>query len=322
MELVFLCSAFILFLSILLKLIKKKSNQASLKLPPGPRPLPVIGNMHQLYGGLIHHKLRDLAQKYGPVMHLQLGEVLTIVVTSPEAAKDVYKTHDAVFAQRPSCFESYRVISYDFTDIVFAPYGNYWRELRKICTVELLSPKRVQTFSSIRENEVLNLIKLIYSEKKKGDSNVVNLSQLIFSLTYSITSRAAFGKRSEDQKKFEKLIMRISELVAGFSIADLYPSIKFLRILTGVKQEMQKIQKQVDKILENILREHKQQMNNNHGVETKEDLVDVLVRIQKNGNFGIPLSDNNIKAVIFVSLLLLYYRSNLCDYFIFYIKKF
>lgn len=301
MEFVILCSVFVIFLSILLKLTWNKSSQASLKLPPGPRPLPIIGNMHQLYGGLIHHKLRDLAQKYGPVMHLQLGEVLTIVVTSPEAAKDVYKTHDAIFAQRPSCFETYRSISYDFTDIIFAPYGNYWRELRKICTVELLSPKRVQTFSSIRENEVLNLIKLISSEKKKkkkGDSEVIiNLSQLIFSLTYSITSRAAFGKRSEDQKKFEKLIVRISELLSGFNIADLYPSVKLLRILSGVEQEMQKIQKQVDQILGNILREHKQQMsNNNH-----EDLVDVLLRIQKNGNFGIPLSDNNIKAVIFVS---------------------
>lgn len=312
MDLLFLSSAFVIFfVSILvIKLTKKNGNQASLKLPPGPRPLPIIGNMHQLYGGIIHRKLRDLVQKYGPVMHLQMGEVLTIVVTSPEAARDVYKTHDAILSQRPSCFETFRSISYDFTDILFAPYGNYWRELRKICTVELLSPKRVQTFSSIREDEVLNLMKSISSSasssnNKGGGSVIINLSKMIFSLTYSITSRAAFGKRSEDQEKFERLIMETTELVAGFSISDLYPSSKLLRILSGMEQKLQKIHKQVDKILENILGEHKQQIkngkiiNNNQGVEAREDLVDVLLRIQKNGDFGIPLTDDNIKAVIF-----------------------
>ena len=72
-----------------------------LNLPPGPWPLPVIGNMHCLLGALPHHGMRRLAQRYDPIMLLRLSHVRTMVVSSPEAARDVLKTHDAILADRP-----------------------------------------------------------------------------------------------------------------------------------------------------------------------------------------------------------------------------
>lgn len=125
-------------------------------------------------------------------MQLQLGEVSNVVVSSPEIAKEVLQTHDTGFANRPAILAA-EILAYGFTDINFSPYGSYWRQLRKICSVKLLSAKRVKSFRSIREEEVSNLIGTIYSSG--GSAVPINLTQSINSLNHGIIGRTAFGKK-------------------------------------------------------------------------------------------------------------------------------
>ncbi|KAB2032300.1 hypothetical protein ES319_D05G364000v1 [Gossypium barbadense] len=255
--------------------------------------LPLIGNLHQLAGpGLPHHTLHDLATKYGAIMHLQLGQISTVVVSSAEMAKEIMKTHDIVFANRP-VLASAKIITYGCTDIVFSPYGNYWRNLRKICTSELLNATRVASFQSIREEEVLNLVETI----KSNEGSAVNLSRKVFSLSYGITARAAFGKKCKDQEAFISVVTEETKVNSSFFVSELFPSLKFLDTVLGQKHKVEKIHGEADMILGNIVNDHKESRAKGRSKdENKENLVDVLLRIQEDGEF--PLTDNNVKAVI------------------------
>ncbi|KAH9804150.1 hypothetical protein KPL71_002020 [Citrus sinensis] len=302
MELLGLSSSLLILLAILLstftllKLEKKsETNNRISNLPPGPRKLPVIGNLHQLAGSLPHHGLRDLSKKYGPLMLLQLGQVPTVIVSSPEVANEVMKTHDVIFASRPH-FPAAQIMSYNYRDIILSPYSDCWKQLRKICVSEILSAKRVQSFQSVREAEVSDLINWISS--KAG--SVVNLTENVYSLMYGITSRAAFGYRSRDQEAFVSVIEETTKVISGFNIADFFPSIGLVQWLTGNKSQVEKLHQEADRIVENIINEHKKRKETLKNCKTgdDEDLVDVLLKIQGLGNYGSSLTTDNIKAVI------------------------
>ncbi|KAG4149432.1 hypothetical protein ERO13_D05G335000v2 [Gossypium hirsutum] len=225
-------------------------------------------------------------------MHLQLGQISTVVVSSAEMAKDIMKTHDIVFANRP-VLASAKILTYGCTDIAFTPYGNYWRNLRKICTSELLNATRVASFQSIREEEVLNLVETI----KPNEGSAVNLSHKVFSLSYGITARAAFGKKCKDQEAFISVVTEETKVNSSFFVSELFPSLKFLDTVLGLKHKVEKIHGEADMILGNIVNDHKESRAKGRSKdENKENLVDVLLRIQEDGEF--PLTDNNVKAVI------------------------
>ncbi|KAL5802300.1 hypothetical protein ACOSQ4_030605 [Xanthoceras sorbifolium] len=295
-QFLFLIFAFLIFILLAVKIVHRPKNKNSrTKTPPGPWRLPLIANMHQLVGSLPRRRLRDLAEKYGPLMHLQLGEVRIVVVSSAEIAEEVLKTHGVIFADRPYLVTN-KDLTYNYTDIALAPYGNYWRQLRRICTIELLSTSRVQSFRSIREEETSNLVEKIYA----NEGSLLNLTEKIFALTYGITARAAFGNRCKDQQKFISIAMEGIRFASGFSIADLYPSIGLLEVITGMKSKFKKLHQEEDRILGDILNEHKdrkQNMKIGQG-KAEEDLVDVFLRLQQDGDLEFPLTDNNIKAVI------------------------
>ncbi|XWS11331.1 hypothetical protein CRYUN_Cryun38cG0074600 [Craigia yunnanensis] len=300
MEFQFPCSPLLLaflFLLIIVRILKKsKAKKSNLNnLPPGPWRLPLIGNMHQLISSLPHHSLRDLAKKYGALMQLQLGEVPTIVVSSAEIAEELMKSNDIIFSEGAYSLAA-DVMSYNFKAIIFAQYGNYWRQMRKICTMELLNETRVQTFQSMREEKVSDFIKSV----SLNEGSPINLSEKIFSLAYGITARAATGKKSKGQEEFIRIMKEAAKLAGAFCLADMYPSSELLKQISGLRIKLEKLHQSSDRILENIVNEHKEKRNRliEAGDEQEEDLVDVLLKLQQKDDLEFPLTNDNIKAVI------------------------
>ncbi|KAL8262720.1 hypothetical protein R6Q59_024069 [Mikania micrantha] len=271
----------------LYKLTTRRHTSTKKRLPE-PWRLPIIGHMHHLIGTLPHRGVMDLARKYGPLMHLQLGEVSTIVVSSPKWAKEILTTYDIHFANRPESLTG-EIIAYQNTDIVLAPYGEYWRQLRKICTLEFLSGKKVKSFQSVREDECWNLVQEI---KASGSGRPVNLFEKIFNLVATVMSRTAFGRGIKDQKEFTEIVKEILRETGGFDVADIFPSKKFLHHLSGKRGRLTRIHYKLDKLINNLVSEHKLQLNNTKN----ETLLDVLLRLKESNEF--PLTSDNVKAII------------------------
>ncbi|EEF48742.1 premnaspirodiene oxygenase isoform X1 [Ricinus communis] len=282
--------SFVLFILMILR-IWKKSNP-----PPGPWKLPLLGNIHQLAGGALpHHRLRDLAKTYGPVMSIQLGQISAVVISSVQGAKEVLKTQGEVFAERPLIIAA-KIVLYNRKDIVFGSYGDHWRQMRKICTLELLSAKRVQSFRSVREEEVSEFVRFLQS--KAGTP--VNLTKTLFALTNSIMARTSIGKKCEKQETFSSVIDGVTEVSGGFTVADVFPSLGFLHVITGMKSRLERLHRVADQIFEDIIAEHKatRALSKNDDPKEAANLLDVLLDLQEHGNLQVPLTNDSIKAAI------------------------
>ncbi|XP_057765428.1 salviol synthase-like [Salvia miltiorrhiza] len=280
-----LCISFLFFTLILLKFGSKQKSNA--KFPPGPWKLPLIGNIHNLVGDVPHRALHQLAQKFGPMMGLQLGELSVVVISSADAAKQIMKTHDINFASRPPIIAA-EIISYGCTSITFSPHSDYWRQLRKLCTLELLSNKRVQSFRSLREKVFADLSRWIAS--MEGSS--INLTAELYNSTYALISRATLGDHTTEHEALLPILKEVIEISAGFDIAELFPSVKVLQGVSGLRRRIMVLHKEADKILEDVVRQHR-----GVKVEEHEDLLDVLLRVEEEG-LELPLTTDNIKSVL------------------------
>ncbi|KAL5814915.1 hypothetical protein ACOSQ4_025556 [Xanthoceras sorbifolium] len=283
-----------IFLVMVLKLwLMGKSRKRKFNLPPSPPKLPIIGNLHQL-GNMPHLSLCHLAEKFGPIFYLQLGEIPTVVVSSARMAKEVMKTHDLALSNRPQIFSA-KHLFYNCTDIVFSPYGDYWRHIRKICILELLSVKRVQSFSFVREEEVARLV----GRLAEHYPNTANLTRMLGLYANDILCRVAFGRDFSgageyDHYGFQKMLEEYQELLGGFSLGDFFPSMEFIHSLTGMKSRLQNTFQRFDRFFDEIIHEHL----NPDREKKKQDLLDVLLDIQKNGSAEMPLTMDNVKAII------------------------
>lgn len=282
--------SFLLFLLIFLKSQPISKSAQSYSRIPGPKKLPFIGNLHQMLATPnLHHLFRDLGAKYGPLMHLQLGELHFLIVSSLEISKQLLTTHDINFANRPPNLSA-EILGYNYSEIVFAPYGDYWRQAKKLLTLELLSAKRVRSFRHTRDEKNRNLVKWIAS----CEGSPANLTERVYMASYDVITTVSVGGITRDRETVIPVIQEATKLAAGFSIAELYPSIKCLPSITGIRYKYQQMFRRIDKVLGNIIEQHRGSAKDDDAVE---DLVNVLLKHQEDGSEN-PLTDDNIKGLL------------------------
>ncbi|KAM0012570.1 putative cytochrome P450 [Helianthus debilis subsp. tardiflorus] len=277
------CILALLLLNTIFSSSKSRNN-----LPPSPPKLPLIGNLHQL-GSSPHRALQAMAQSYGPLMMIHLGTVPILVASSVDAAKEIMKTHDLIFSNRPQQNIPNKLF-YACKDIAFSKYGEYWRQVKSIAVLHLLSNKRVYSYQHVRDEEM----SLMMEKIRRANGSAINLTELLISLTNNVVCKVALGRTYED-RKFKNLFERTMELLGSFSVGSYIPSLKWVDRLSGLERKADKVANEFDEFLESVIDEH---VNNKDVKVEGKDLVDILLEFQREDVKGFRLQRDMIKAII------------------------
>ncbi|CAM6128769.1 unnamed protein product [Calypogeia fissa] len=279
-------------------------------LPPGPWPLPILGNLTAL-GARPHESLQKLSKTYGPLMYLRLGSVPTVIVSSAEMAEEVLKTHDKVFASRPH-LTNCEILGYGSQNFGFMPYGDQWRSARKMFTTKLVTTKRIEDSQRVRKDEILLMLKSVMEKSEGGKGNTaVPMFNEFFQMATNIMTRLMFSKRmfgSSDSEGFRASDLREStvevfRLFGVFNIGDYIPFLKPFD-LQGYEKQMRAAHKKMDGILQGLLDARLKDLSQAHDdkINEADDIVTTLLT-HPTDRTGKPMTADEIKGMMVDTLL-------------------
>ncbi|KAF3958279.1 hypothetical protein CMV_016797 [Castanea mollissima] len=302
MEDIFLYS----FLSFLLAFIAFKlllqTRTQHKHLPPSPPSLPILGHLH-LVKKPLHRTFHRLSQKYGHVFSLRFGSRLVVIISSPSAVEECFTKNDIVLANRPGLSVG-RHLGYNYTTLVSAPYGDHWRNLRRISTLEIFSTNRLNMFVGIRRDEVKCLLRKLSKNSCQGFAKV-ELKSMFSELTFNIIMRMVAGKRYygedvkdvEEAREFRELVSEVIKMSGASNPGEF---VAFLRWIDygGLEKKLKGFAKRTDVFMQGLIDEAR-----NKDEEGKKTMINHLLSLQKSQPEY--YTDQIIKGLMLVSATLL-----------------
>ncbi|PHU27389.1 Geraniol 8-hydroxylase [Capsicum chinense] len=203
-------------------------NGRTKKLPPGPIPLPLIGNLHNILGVQPHKSLARLAKKYGPMISLRMGQITTVVISSSAVAKQVLQKQDLAFSSR-TIPDAVHALNHHQFSVVFLPVGSRWRSLRKILNSNMFSRNKLDTSQHLRSQKIQDFI--AYCGKCSQNGQAVNIGQAAFETSMKLLSNTIFSKDVVDPyansgNEFKDVVWKIMEEAGKPNLADYFPLLK------------------------------------------------------------------------------------------------
>ncbi|KAA0060937.1 hypothetical protein IC582_006631 [Cucumis melo] len=272
----------------LLRLLQSK-NTGRERLPPSPPggSFPILGHLYLLKNPL-HRTLAKLSAQHGPILLLHFGSRPVLLISSPSAAQECLTKNDIAFASRPRLSVG-KHLGCNYTNILWAPYGPHWRNLRRIATLQILSPNRVHMYGSVRREEVKFLIRRLCGGIGENGFRMVEMKKVFFETVLNVMMRMIAGKRycgereSEEAERFREIVKEGFKVSGATNMGDFLPSfLKWVGLWSGIEKRMERLQGLRDGFMQNLI-EERRRMRRDNGDEMKESRVmaDVLLDLQQ-----------------------------------------
>ncbi|KAI3834969.1 hypothetical protein MKX03_025310 [Papaver bracteatum] len=202
--------------------------------PAGPKSLPIIGNLHQLGGDLLHVVLANLAKVHGGVFTIWIGSWNPVVIVSDvHSAREVLITKSSDYSGRVVP-DYIKLISADGENISDSDSGPFWHNLRKRLQGVALNPPSIMSQSHLKERDMQNLIKSM-QENASRENGIVKPLDYVKKDAIRLVSRIIFGHEFSNEEFVAAMthtlhnFVRIGEfarLADAFKIATYLPSHK------------------------------------------------------------------------------------------------
>jgi len=279
-----LCATILIFI-----LRKTKETQNYTKLPPGPKPLPIIGNILEL-GKNPHKTLTKLSNIYGPIMTLKLGTITTIVISSPQLAKQVLHENSQIFSNR-IVPHAICALDHDKFSVGMLPTLASWKKLRKFCATKVFSTKMLDSTKIIRQQKLQELLDYVNEKSKKGE--VFDIGEAVFTTILNSISNTlcsmdlAHSTPDEKSQEFKNVIWGIMEEAGRPNVSDFFPILRPFdpqRVHARITNHMKKL----CEIFDGIIEERIFSRDSNSDSKVSNDVLDSLL------NYNIEETTNEL----------------------------
>ena len=300
--------ALLLLLLAALYALRRRAG-GGLRLPPSPLALPFLGHLH-LLAPLPHQALHRLAARHGPLLYLRLGSVPAVAACSPDAAREVLKTHEAAFLDRPKLAAVHR-LTYGGQDFSFSAYGPYWRFMKRACVHELLAGRTLDRLRHVRREEVARLVAALARSAAAGAGAAVDVDAALMGLTGDVVSRMVMSRRwtgdDVDTEEMRAVVAETAELTGTFNLQDYIGVFKHWDV-QGLGKRIDAVHRKFDAMMERILtardaerrRRREEEAAGGEGEAGAKDVLDMLFDMHEDEAAEMRLTRDNIKAFMLV----------------------
>lgn len=324
-------SVLIVVLVAAVKFLLRSRRGLPKNVPPSPPSLPLIGHLHYLKNP-IHRTLHDISKRYGgPVVSLQFGSRPVVLVSSWAVAEECFTRNDIVLANRPRLLLG-KHVGYDYTTVLTAPYGDHWRNLRRIGSLEIFSAHRLDAFAGVRRDETRRLLQRLSRGTATGGYVKVEVRPLLTDLTLNVMMRMIAGKtyygddvtNDEEAENFQELVRDLTAAAVAtypgsnssnanqlcYTCFDLYLSGDFVPILRwidyrGYVKNAVRLGERTDRFLQGLVDEGRRKRTEQNSVDT---MIDHLLSLQESEPDY--YTDQVIKGLMLVSPLACFFSSS------------